>query len=108
MAQRTNSTNWSNAENVTGARMQDFNDDLDVLFEIGCSENVSITWDTINNRITSFVDNENSITYTVDWSMFNNATTPYFEVTDDTAATNTWRFSYSAVTTYFTGVALQP
>lgn len=65
--QRENSTNWSVDEALSAARMQDFNEDLDRIFERLSNENLSLTYN-IQGQLTQIVDSENSVTINVDWT----------------------------------------
>ena len=64
--QRQNSTNWNIAEPITAARLNDFNEDLGVLFKELSNEDLSFTYN-IQWQLTQLVDNENSITLNISW-----------------------------------------
>jgi len=66
---RQNSTNRSTGDTLTSTRMNDFNKDLDALFERLDDRNLSLTYDA-QNRLTVIVDNTNSVTITIDRTDF--------------------------------------
>lgn len=67
--QRTNSTNWSVGDQVSAARLQDFNEDLDALFAELSNENVAVTYDWLG-QLTQIVDSDNWITINLTWTDF--------------------------------------
>lgn len=66
---RTESLNWGVNDQITAERLQDFNDELDALFQRLDDRDLALTYDWIWQLIT-IVDNINSITINISWVDF--------------------------------------
>jgi phosphoglycerate-specific signal transduction histidine kinase len=67
---RALSANRSVNDQITALRLQNFNEELDWLFRRLDSRNLSLTYDS-QWRLTTIIDNINSITVTISWVDFN-------------------------------------
>lgn len=90
--ERSNSTNRSVGDAITGARMQDFNQELDDLFERMDSRDIDTSYD-VQWRLIQVVDNINLITVDIDRSD-RNATIPKIYIQEQWD-TNKFTITYS-------------
>ena len=68
---RTNSNNRSTWDTLSSERLNNINEDLDLLFERLDDRNLNLSYD-INDQLTQIIDTNNSITIDIDRSEFDN------------------------------------